>query len=213
MRFYILIAILAFSANVFTNPLPVDSVDSEPYLPDLADPEISVPTPSDPFLSENLHSLSYSSITATSLLNSQLESTVDPSEPPTSTDLVQVPCQLGQAIDGFWPDGFCRVVWPKSGPEQQPKEPKKADEPLQVPVVPNIAPQSDSENVCDPTSVFNQHYCCDGPVGVTTSYAGQICYYLIQYCIPCGSSNCPLREYFLFRGNKFHVQRRWNRTL
>lgn len=203
MRLYIFISILAFSPKVFTNPLPVDSVDLEPYLPDLVDPEISIPTPSNPFLSENLQTLPFSSITATALLNSQSESTVDPSEPLTSTDLAQVPCQLGQAIDGFVPkdDGFCRIEWPKSGPEQQPKEPKKADEPLLVPAVPNIAPQSDSGSVCDPTSVFNQHYCCDGPIGVATSYAGQICYYLIQYCIPCGSSNCPLREYVLFRCN------------
>lgn len=190
MHFYIFISILAFSPKVFTNPLPLDSVDSEPYLPDLVDPEISIPTPSNPFLSENLQTLSFSSITVTAFSNSQFESIVDPSEPVTSTDLAQVPCQLGQTGDEF-DDGFCRVESPKSGPEQQPKEPKKADEPLQVPAVPTMVPQSDSENVCDQESVFNQHYCCDGPVGVTSSYAGEICYYLIHYCIPCGSSTAP----------------------
>lgn len=192
MHFFVFISSTTFFLKAFTNPLPLDSAESEPYLLALVDPEIAIATSSNPFISGNLQRPSFSSVEVKSIPSSQYVSTIDPSEPVASTDLAAVPCgteEISGAFAAQTDTGMCSVESPNDGSKQQNNAPGKGGEPEEAgPAVPNLLRHSDSENICDPTSVFNQHYCCDGPMEeatkAVTQYAGQFCYYLIPYCIP-----------------------------
>lgn len=191
MHFSVFISVIIFPPKAFANPLPRDSIDSDPYLLALVDPTLAMPTLSNPFISDSRQTPSFSRTEVNPILNSQYTSTIDPSELVVSTDPEVVPCNLNQISDAFATErdrGTCSVEWPKDESEQQHKPPTGAQEPeRKIPPVPNILPKLESEDICPPGSVFRQHYCCDGPIGSTTEYAGQICYYLIPFCLPSGS--------------------------
>lgn len=184
MHFFVFILVVLFSPKLFANPLPLDSVDSEPYLLSFVDPETVIPTPNNPFPSDSFQTPSFSSIQVNPIWNSEYTSTVDPSESLVSTELSAVPCEINQASEvsaAGIDSGFC--ISPQGGSVQKPDPPKKVNPEQRAPPVPTMDPHSDNENMCDSTSVFNQHLCCDGPIGLPVQYAGQSCFYLIQYCL------------------------------
>lgn len=191
MHFFVFILVVLFSPKLFANPLPLDSVDSEPYLLSFVDPETTIPTPNNPFLSNNFQTPSFSSIQVNPDWNSEYTSTADLSESLVSTELSAFPCEIDQASEASAAgkdSGFCES--PKSGPVQKPDPPKKVNPEQRAPPIPTMEPHSDGENMCDPTSVFNQHLCCDGPIGLPSEYAGQSCFYLIQFCHYYAISPC-----------------------
>lgn len=193
MHFKVFFLIVAIFLTALANPLPLDSVDPEPYPLPFVDPETFVSTPDSIFLSENLQPSTPSSIQVDPIQNDEY----------ASTNLPQVPCDMDQASVELAEDdsGFCRIKvptikwplnWPTFGTEQKPEPPpKKVEQPRKVPPVPSMLHQSDGENMCDPSSDFNQHLCCDGSIGVATEYAGQRCFYLIEYCHHCESPSPP----------------------
>lgn len=173
MYFYVFILLIAFFTKAFPNPLPLDSVNSEPYL---------LATISNPFISDNLETSSFSSFQVDPIRNSQYASTTGPSEPVGSTDLAAVPCKIAFTGQNDNVEGICRV----DAPGQQHKEgdePERAD-----PAVPNKLPQSNSqENICENTDYFEEHLCCDGPRGTPTLYWSKFCYSFVNFCLPCRS--------------------------
>lgn len=204
MNFHVSIFTITFFSNVFANPLPLlDSVISEPYLPALDDHEFATSTSSNPFTLDSIQTPSFLSEELNSILNSQYASTVDPSELVASTDLAAVPCKPDQMSGTFalQKGDFCKVEPPTGGLGSPDKSPTGDEEPQRGSFhVPKPPPQSDEENICDPTTVFDQHYCCDGPIRQTTVYADQLCHYLIDFCIPRGSK-LPLQITFLNYNN------------
>lgn len=193
MPFHFIMAIITLVPKTLANPLPLDSTGSEPYLLALFDPKTSMPTTSSPFIPDNFQPASFASIQVNPILNNQYESTVDSNEPVDSTDLAAVPCQTGQISDAGT-RGFCGIELPKDGLEHQqnpPPQPEEPTRPIEIPAVPSASPKLDSDSGCDPFSYFDQHYCCDGPIGGPTEYAGQICIYLIHWCFPCGFKMPP----------------------
>lgn len=198
MHFYaFFVTAITFPPTGFANPLPQDSVEAElePYLLASIDPETTVPSPSNLFMPDNLQTFSFPSIQVNSILSSQYASTFDPSEPTPSTDLL-AQCEIEQTSDASAAEkgsGICNVEPPRKGTGRNPGkggEPEQPNHQQPIPPAADTLLQPQLENSCIPSSVFNEHLCCDyqsGPIGLVTQYLEQTCYYLIRYCIPCGS--------------------------
>lgn len=185
MHFCVLISLITFFPKAFTNPLPLDSIDSDPYLLSLLDPENIMP-PRDPSISDSLQIPSFSSAQT-----SQYTSNFDSTEPVAFTDQIVVPCKSEQIGDAFAADknsDFCTLEQPTGESGQHTEQPKNDEDPhAPTPTVPLMKPQLDSENTCDEKSVFINHYCCDGIIADSTLFLNLPCYYLIEFCLPCES--------------------------
>lgn len=186
MHFCVLISLITFFPKAFTNPLPLDSIDSDPYLLTLPDPENVMPPPRDPSISDRLQIPSFSNAQT-----SQYTPNLDSTEPVAFTDLTAVPCKNDQIGDAFAAGknlDFCTLEQPTDESGQHTEQPKKNEDPQDpTPAVPLMTPQSDSENSCDEMSVFINHYCCDGNIISPTRFLNLPCYYMIDFCLPCES--------------------------
>lgn len=196
MHLYVYIALIKFLSEASANPLPLDSVDLDPYLLALVDPESAMANPRNSFIPDSFQNPSFSSTQDNIISSSQFASQIDLTEPIASTDLTEVPCKTDQISDASAAgkdEGICKSDGSTGESEQQSQPSPTAEEPERAdPAVSAVVPQSDSEDVCDPESLFIRHYCCDGlPPGGLLGRKGYLsgieCYLSIGYCLPCGS--------------------------
>lgn len=194
MYLYVLIALIAFFSKASANPLPLDSVDLDTYLPALVDSESAMPNPMNPFKSDNLQTPSISSPQDNPISNSRYASKIDLIGSIISTDLTEVPCKTDRISDAYntgKDEGMCSFKGSTGEPEQQHGQSEQQELQRPDPAVSPVVSHSDSDDVCDPKTLFIRHYCCDGqPPGVIGRkgyISGIECYLSIAFCLPGGS--------------------------